>query len=220
MAAREEGGRGKEGRGGAVAGNCGRLSKSKFVACKMRRASVCHGVCAPLYMCAYLSLYVCLSVCMCVSVCVPCLSVCSRPKHFLPLWPSIIKNIKVFYALTQTLTHTHPHSLLHIKRVTWHLVSMYAAGRQRVGGTCIICSIYIGYLLYTFIFLVSFLCVARGAVCLASHCHLVSSKQLPVLALSPPLPPFHVCLHHCPSIVVSLPAALCCCHFIIMLILL
>lgn len=25
-------------------------------------------------------------------------SVCSRPKHFLPLWPSIIKNKKVFHA--------------------------------------------------------------------------------------------------------------------------
>lgn len=97
-------------------GSCGRLSKSKFVACKMRRESVWHGVCVCPTVCACLSVCVCLSVCMCVylclcvclCVCVPaCLSVCSRPKHFLPLWPSIIKNIKVFYALTQTLTHTH-----------------------------------------------------------------------------------------------------------------
>lgn len=71
---------GSRGRGcgwrGRVAGNCGRLSKSKFVACKMRRASVCHGVCAPLYVCVSLCmcvpvyLYVCLCVCACVFECV------------------------------------------------------------------------------------------------------------------------------------------------------
>lgn len=58
------------GREGGVAGNCGRLSKSKFVACKMRRASVCHGVCAPLYVCVSLCMCVPVSQYVCVSVCV------------------------------------------------------------------------------------------------------------------------------------------------------